>query len=84
MPRKYTKHSTEIKNKIINEYIENKQYTSYRMLGDKYNIKAQTISTWVHQRKNAKGERQKGNFNEENIDYKERYEILKKFLDSQK
>ena len=72
----------EFKNKILNEYLSGKGGSKY--LGKKYNISYNTIDTWI------KIYRRQGNLindinhtrgrrKEENIDYKERYEILKKY-----
>ena len=83
MTRKYTKHSSDLKKQVVDEYLQNKKHTSYRLIGEKYGISPKTVSTWVFQQKHNTGEKQRGNFKETNIVYKERYEILKKFLDSQ-
>ena len=72
----------EFKNKILNEYLSGNGGSKY--LGKKYNISYNTIDTWI------KIYRRQGNLindinhmrgrkNEENINYKERYEILKKY-----
>lgn len=72
----------EFKNKILNEYLSGNGGSKY--LAKKYNISYNTIDTWI------KIYRRQGNLindinhargrkNEENIDYKERYEILKKY-----
>ena len=72
----------EFKNTILNEYLSGKGGSKY--LGKKYNISHSTIDTWIriYRRQgnlindinNTRGRRK-----EENIDYKERYEILKKY-----
>ena len=72
----------EFKNKILNEYLSGKGGSKY--LGKKYSISYSTIDTWI------KIYRRQGNLindinhtrgrsKVENIDYKERYEILKKY-----
>ena len=72
----------DFKNKVLNEYLSG-QGTIYS-LGEKYGISPNTIGTWI------KINRRQGNLindinhmrgrkKEENIDYKERYEILKNF-----
>ena len=73
----------KFKNKIINEYLSG-EYGGSILLSKKYNISSNTIDTWI------KKYRRQGNLDndinhtrgrkkEENIDYKERYEILKKY-----
>ena len=72
----------EFKNKILNEYLSGGESSNY--LSKKYNISSNTIDTWI------KIYRRQGNLindinhtrgrkSESNIDYKERYEILKKY-----
>ena len=72
----------EFKDKILNEYLSGNGWSKF--LGKKYNISYNTIDTWI------KIYRRQGNLindinhtrgrtKEENIDYKERYEILKKY-----
>jgi len=69
--------------KIINEYLNNEATPT--MLSKKYNISVKTIWNWISKYKskgyNLIDNRPKfsGNKKEENIDYKERYEILKKY-----
>ena len=73
----------KFKSKIINEYLSGK-FGGSVMLSKKYNISYHTIDNWI-----AKYKRQgnldndinhtRGRKKEENIDYKERYEILKKY-----
>lgn len=76
-------YSDEFKNKIINEYLSGENGGS-KNLSKKYNISFHTIDTWI-----CKYKRQ-GNLNndiyhtrgrkkESDIDYKEKYEILKKY-----
>ncbi len=78
--RRYT---DELRLTIVNEYLGNKG--SSRSLGKKYNISYKTIDNWIQKHKrinyNFKDNRitNSGRKNEENIDYKERYEILKKY-----
>ena len=73
----------ELKEKIIKEKIlEGK---SYPHLSKKYDIPEGTITTWVYQyrKNNGKIVKQKRGVKkqDETIDYKERYEILKKYLE---
>ena len=75
-------YNMEFKNKILNEYLSGVGSSNY--LSKKYNISSNTIDTWI------KIYRRQGNLindinhargrkSESNIDYKERYEILKKY-----
>jgi len=76
-------YSNELKNKIINEYLSGECGGS-KIIAKKYNISFHTIDTWI-----AKYKRQgnldndinhtRGRKKEKDIDYKERYEILKKY-----
>ena len=78
--QKFNKYSIELKNEILNKYLEGKGTT--RTLGQEYGISKGTIKTWIHKAKNpelASGLKQGRPRKEENIDYKERYEILKKY-----
>ncbi len=78
------KHYTdEIKNKILQEYLDGKNGGS-KTLAKKYNISFHTIDDWIYKYKkqgnldndiNHKRGRKKDN----EIDYKEKYEILKKY-----
>ena len=72
----------EFKNTILNEYLSGGGSSNH--LSKKYNISSNTIDTWI------KIYRRQGNLindinhtrgrkSESNIDYKERYEILKKY-----
>lgn len=71
-----------LKNNVLSDYLNN--IGGVRMLAKKYEIPYQTIDKWIIKY------RKQGNLNndihnfrgrkkEENIDYKERYEILKKY-----
>ena len=79
--QKQTKYEQSFKEQIIKERLE--RGTSYRYLAKKHGVPKGTIETWLYQY------RQKGSMDtgkrgrrkqDENIDYKEKYEILKKFL----
>jgi len=65
----------------VKEHLE--EGKSYRYLGNKYGVSPKTVETWVriYKRDGALDIQKKGRPKEENIDYKERYEILKKFLE---
>ena len=72
----------ELKNKIVSEYFDNQG--GVKVLAKKYDISYHTIQNWVD--KQIKQGNQindiyntRGRKKEENIDYKERYEILKKY-----
>ena len=78
--QKFNKYSIELKNEILNKYLEGKGTT--RTLGQEYGISKGTIKTWIHKAKYpelASGLKQGRPRKEENIDYKEKYEILKKY-----
>ena len=81
--QKFNKYSDEFKYKIINEYLDGQNGGS-RVLSKKYNISYKTINTWIDKYKrqgNLENDinHTRGRKKEENIDYKERYEILKKY-----
>ena len=72
----------KFKNKIFSEYLNGEGGSSY--LGKKYNISSHTIDTWIRIYKKQGNlindiNHTRGRKKEENIDYKERYEILKKY-----
>ena len=77
----FKKYDDNFRNKVVNDYFNNEG--GVKVLAKKYNISYSTIQNWVN--KINKGEtvspknNLKGNRKEENIDYKERYEILKKY-----
>ncbi|MDD4595628.1 MAG: helix-turn-helix domain-containing protein [Candidatus Izemoplasmatales bacterium] len=80
--QKFMKVPLETRLKIVEERILERK--SYPYLSKKYGVSDNTIRTWVRIYKRDKGLdiRKKGrSTKEENIDYKERYEILKKFQD---
>ena len=78
--QKYNKYSLELKNEIIDKYYSG-NYSS-RYLAKEYGISYKTIDTMIYRYRHPelvktgkKGRPKK----EEDIDYKERYEILKKY-----
>lgn len=84
--QKFNKYSPEFKEKILKEYFET--YTSTQFLADKYGVPKGTIGNWIEKAKNeidvkidhrkgGPGRAKKKNLTLE--DYKERYEILKKY-----
>ena len=75
--QKFSKYSDELKNIVINE-IESR--TSIRYIAKKYKIPVGTVFSWSHKKNHPElsiGKR--GRPKESDIDYKERYEILKKY-----
>ena len=78
--QKFYKYSVELKNEIINKYFEGK-YTP-RSLGKEYGIRSKTIETWIRKINHPElvsGLKRGRPRKDEVIDYKERYEILKKY-----
>ena len=78
--QKFRKYDLEFKLKVIRDKFENKW--SYTELERKYKVSKKTIESWIRIYKRdgglnvqKRGRPTKG----DNIDYKERYEILKKF-----
>ena len=76
-------YSTEFKQKIIDEYKFGKS-GGYKRVAQKYGLSDDTVYHWVvKDRKQGNQEnipyKRVGRTKEENIDYKERYEILKKY-----
>ena len=80
--QKFNKYSYELKMDVINKYLNG--LGSYASLSREYNIPKKTVETWIYQFKHKNNDMTdknylKGRKKEENIDYKERYEILKKY-----
>ena len=80
--QKFNKYSNELKYEIMQKYLNNEGTANY--LSKEYNIPLKTVKTWVYKinRKidiTENNQYKKGRKNEESIDYKERYEILKKY-----
>ena len=79
--QKFNKYPPGLEQKVLEEYFNGEG--GYQSLSEKYNIPVRTIYTWVdcvryperHPNKGGKKGRQK----ESEIDWKERYEILKKY-----
>ena len=76
-------YTTEFKQKIIDEYKSGKS-GGYQRVAKKYGLRDETVYHWVvKDRKQGNQEnlpyKRVGRTKEENIDYKERYEILKKY-----
>ena len=78
----YNKYTEDFKIKIVHEYLSGNYSSS--LLSKEYNIPVKTIKNWIykfnHKNYDLKSKvHLRGNRKEENIDYKERYEILKKY-----
>lgn len=80
--QKFKKVSLELRLEAVRERLESGR--SFKYLGEKYGVSRKTIFQWVNIYKrdggldiSKKGRPQK----EQSIDYKEKYEILKKFQD---
>ena len=76
-------YTTEFKQKVIDEY-KSGNFGGYVQIAKKYGLSDNTIYHWiVKDRKQGNQindlEHKRGRTKEENIDYKERYEILKKY-----
>jgi len=76
-------YSTEFKQKIIDEYKSGKS-GGYKRVAQKYGLSDDTVYHWVVKDKKQGNQenipyKRIGRTKEENIDYKERYEILKKY-----
>lgn len=81
--QKLNRYSNNLKEEIINELLGGKSYTE---LSRKYDVPAKTISTWQqklrHPEKYPNQGQKRGRPKESELtkeDYKERYEILKKY-----
>ena len=80
--QKFNKYSDEQRIKIMSEYLSGKSSSS--TLSKKYNIPVKTIKNWIYKYNHKNYDLTSkahlcGRKKEENIDYKERYEILKKY-----
>ena len=79
--QKFQKYNDEFRNKVVDDYFGN--LGGVKSLAKKYNISYHTIQNWVNKINNGQtvspNNHLKGRRKEENIDYKERYEILKKY-----
>ena len=79
--QKFKKYDDNFRNKVVNDYFNNEG--GVKALAKKYDISYHTIQNWVD--KVNKGQsvspnnHLKGRKKDDNIDYKERYEILKKY-----
>jgi len=87
--QKFVMYSDEERERIVKMYLNNEATPT--MLSREYNIAYRTIWTWIRKYKTTNSLTNKnylrGRRREENIDYKERYEILKNyqaFLEAQR
>ena len=78
--QKFNSYSSELKQEVLNKYLNQNQ--SYSSLAMEYGVPKGTIKTWIVKIKNGdsiysdnRGRPKK----EEDIDYKEKYEILKNY-----
>ena len=84
--QKFDKYSEEFKTEIYNAYISG-EYGGYRNVAKKYNIPNNTLNTWIRKYRlqgslkndiySKRGRTKESNLTKE--DWKERYEILKKY-----
>jgi transposase-like protein len=78
--QKLKNYSPDFKKEIVNKYFNNEQ--SYLSLANEYGISKGTIKTWIFKTKNGSNissdNRGRPKINEE-INYKEKYEILKNY-----
>ena len=79
--QKFMKYTKGLKEKVLKEYFNGEE--SYKSLSDKYNIPYMTINTWIDkarypQRHLGTGQK-RGRPKDSETDWKERYEILKKY-----
>ena len=78
--QKFSKYTEEFKEKVLQEYFD--ENCSIRYLAQKYNISSNTVATWIRKRNHPElqsGAKRGRPRKDEEIDYKERYEILKKY-----
>ena len=83
--QKFRSYSAELKQTILKEYFSGKE--SPRSLSPKYDVPVETVRTWIKKTKNIDVKvdhrpGRSGRAKEKNLtleDYKERYEILKKY-----
>jgi len=79
--QKYNEYTKELKLEIVNKYLNG--HGSARDLSKEYNISYHSIENMIYTYKKQGHlndmNKNKGRKKEDNIDYKERYEILKKY-----
>ena len=79
--QKFNKYSAEMRIEIVTKYLNAKG--SARSLAKEHNISYKTVDNWIYQYKHGHDlvskNHLKGRRKESEINYKEKYEILKKF-----
>ncbi len=76
--QKFKSYRIEEKIRIVLEVLEEGKAQSY--YAEKYEINIKTLNTWIYQYQHGnRFDKQRGRRKETNIDYKQRYEILKEF-----
>ncbi len=79
--QKFGKYSHELKMEIVNKYLSGKG--DYKSLSEEYNVPYFTVNGWITKYKNGNDLKDRhcfsGKKKDNDIDYKERYEILKKY-----
>lgn len=81
--QKFNSYSSELKKEILDKYFSNQG--SSLSLSKEYNISYKTIDNWIWKFKQGKNividhrTISSGNRKEQDIDYKEKYEILKNY-----
>ena len=79
--QKFRKYTEEFKQKVLEEYFNGEG--SSKALAMKYNMSSNTIETWIRKTKHPEEYPgmglKKGRKKDSEIDWKERYEILKKY-----
>lgn len=79
--QKFNKYTVEFRQMVVQRYLNGEG--TPMTLGKEYGIPFKTIKTWIyaykHQIPIGQQERGRGRKKDSEIDYKERYEILKKY-----
>ena len=79
--QRFNKYSAELKQKVLEEYFSGEE--GYKSLSEKYGIPINTVYTWVdivrYPERHSSVGKKKGIPKGTKIDWKERYEILKKY-----
>ena len=79
--QKFNKYNNEFKNKVIQDYLNGEG--GAKTLAKRYSISYHSIETWIRKYKRdgtlKTVEDHRGRPKNKSIDYKERYEILKKY-----
>lgn len=79
--QKNNKYPIELKEKVLEEYYDG--ILGFKSLSEKYNIPVKTIKTWVdkinHPQRHLGTGQKRGRPKDSETDWKEKYEILKKY-----